>query len=560
MLHSSARRPPVAGHANSRFLAVAAGPRLSSAEEVVGRLQSSRSSCAKVFAIGVTATLAGSLASHRFRKTQRGKSFRRAQRSTLDTKLAPLAAPAGSAPAWRETYWFPVASVLELDPSRPTPVQIDGLRLVVWHSPAAEDGQEGEWRVFADACPHRLAPLSEGRIEATTGCLQCAYHGWEFDTEGSCQRIPQMDDESSKRARANPRANAIAYPTHVCYGLVWAWLGTQEPQGAPEDYFVGTELEKQKVFLTLTRDMPYGYDGLIENLLDPSHVPFAHHGLQGTRDDAKPMSMTVPQVQGTSAVAEASSRTDLLKFDFTDRTVGMDREGSCFLQSPFLFYYELDFIGGGIFPLFAALAGKNEKGGVRAPLLVSACIPVKPGTSRLIFIQSHAEGKDEYLELLPPAVQHILINRFLDSDLAFLHFQERNLRRKNVASKWQDSFYMPAASDRSVAGWRSWLTREGADVVRDDITLPATPSREALLDRYEQHTAHCVHCRQALEGLDKSQLLLGGVGLLALVVDRLSWAPAEWCVILEVGSLALVAGLQRVRQEFYFVDYEHYKT
>eukprot|EP00971_Amphidinium_carterae_P193388 3837492-Amphidinium_carterae.1 len=85
---------------------------------------------------------------------------------------------------------------------------------------------------------------------------------------------------------------------------------------------------------------------------------------------------------------------------------------------------------------------------------------------------------------------------------------------------------------RSVAGWRSWLTREGADVVRDDITLPATPSRErnpeclagyqlhpaqggmpcypvtvkALLDRYEQHTAHCVHCRQALEGFVRTTI------------------------------------------------------
>jgi len=520
---------------------------------------SSQSSCEPAAAIAATASLAGTFAWRRWQTWRHRGRCRLTRRAKLEAKVAPIAAPAGSAPAWRETYWFPVASVLELDPARPTPVQIDGLRLVVWRTPAGGDDQEGTWHVFADACPHRLAPLSEGRIETTTGCLQCAYHGWEFDASGSCQRIPQMDEESSKRARSNPRAKANAYPTRVCFSLVWVWLGTQEPNSSPEDYFAGTELEEQKVFLTLTRDMPYGYDGLIENLLDPSHVPFAHHGLQGTRDDAKPMTMTVPKVQASAAVADASSQ-DLLKFDFTDRTVGMDREGSCFLQCPFLFYYQLDFIGGGIFPLFAAFAGTNDKGGVRAPLLVSACIPVRPGTSRLIFIQSHAEGKDEYLELLPEAVQHILVNRFLDSDLAFLHFQERNLRRLNPASQWQDSFYMPAASDRSVAGWRSWLTRERADVVADDMTLPSTPLREALLDRYTQHTAHCVHCQRALEGIEKAQLLVGGFGLLSLVADRLSLAPAEWCVVLEVGSVVLIAGLQRVRQEFYFVDYEHYKS
>ena len=40
-------------------------------------------------------------------------------------------------------------------------------------------------------CPHRLAALSEGRIEAN-GTLACAYHDWRFDGGGSCVRIPQQ--------------------------------------------------------------------------------------------------------------------------------------------------------------------------------------------------------------------------------------------------------------------------------------------------------------------------------------------------------------------------------
>ncbi|CAJ1330779.1 unnamed protein product, partial [Effrenium voratum] len=51
-------------------------------------------------------------------------------------------------------------------------------------------------QVMADACAHRLAPLSEGRIEPKTGCLQCAYHGWEFNSQGNCQRIPQVEENS----------------------------------------------------------------------------------------------------------------------------------------------------------------------------------------------------------------------------------------------------------------------------------------------------------------------------------------------------------------------------
>ena len=32
------------------------------------------------------------------------------------------------------------------------------------------------------------------------------------------------------------------------------------------------------------RELPYGHDVLIENLLDPAHVPFAHHGVSGGGD------------------------------------------------------------------------------------------------------------------------------------------------------------------------------------------------------------------------------------------------------------------------------------
>lgn len=54
---------------------------------------------------------------------------------------------------WRN-HWYPVSTIEDLDPSVPTPFQLLGRELVVW-----KDNQ-GEWRVFVDKCPHRLAPLS----------------------------------------------------------------------------------------------------------------------------------------------------------------------------------------------------------------------------------------------------------------------------------------------------------------------------------------------------------------------------------------------------------------
>eukprot|EP00438_Fugacium_kawagutii_P025275 Skav207210 [mRNA] locus=scaffold1244:100628:108623:+ [translate_table: standard] len=63
---------------------------------------------------------------------------------THHRRPVPQAAPAGSAEAWRERHWFPIASTLELDPKRPTPVRLDGLDLVVWQEAAAEKMRQNE--------------------------------------------------------------------------------------------------------------------------------------------------------------------------------------------------------------------------------------------------------------------------------------------------------------------------------------------------------------------------------------------------------------------------------
>ncbi|KAJ9128789.1 hypothetical protein P3X46_034480 [Hevea brasiliensis] len=61
--------------------------------------------------------------------------------------------------------------VCDLDKRVPHAKKMMGLDVVVWW-----DRNESAWKVFDDTCPHRLAPLSEGRIDRW-GRLQCVYHG-----------------------------------------------------------------------------------------------------------------------------------------------------------------------------------------------------------------------------------------------------------------------------------------------------------------------------------------------------------------------------------------------
>ena len=65
-----------------------------------------------------------------------------------------------------------------LDSTKPTPFTLLGQNVVIFRDGA------GSWNVLEDKCPHRLAPLSEGRIEPSDGTLQCSYHGWRFDSGG----------------------------------------------------------------------------------------------------------------------------------------------------------------------------------------------------------------------------------------------------------------------------------------------------------------------------------------------------------------------------------------
>ena len=101
--------------------------------------------------------------------------------------------------------WYPLSPVEDLDPERPTPVTLLGLNLVIWKPKSSQT-----YQVFLDQCPHRLAPLSEGRIDEKTGNLMCSYHGWQFDEQGICTTIPQAEKpEIVSKNKQN-------FPTNPC--------------------------------------------------------------------------------------------------------------------------------------------------------------------------------------------------------------------------------------------------------------------------------------------------------------------------------------------------------
>ena len=169
-------------------------------------------------------------------------------------------------------HWWPLATVAELDAGKPLARQLHGQPLVLFR---AADGRPA---VLPDRCPHRHAPLSQGRIR--DGELACPYHGWRFDGGGRCACVPGLDDAGSRAALLPPLASRIAH------GLVWACAAPDADTPAP----VAPAVEDGVDAFFLVDTVRCAAAEAAENLLDGSHTHFVHAGWirrDSTRQDVK---------------------------------------------------------------------------------------------------------------------------------------------------------------------------------------------------------------------------------------------------------------------------------
>ena len=162
--------------------------------------------------------------------------------------------------------WTPVLPVSEIADT-PVAVELAGEKLVLFRNSRNEIG------VLLDRCPHRGAALSLGRM-SENGCLECLYHGWQFDLNGACTHVPLNNPEYVKLSQLS----AVSLPTRIFTGLVWIFTGqdnASEPQLpeslmlSPESYFIHHEVWNAH------------WTRLIENAMDYVHLPFVHRNSFG---------------------------------------------------------------------------------------------------------------------------------------------------------------------------------------------------------------------------------------------------------------------------------------
>ena len=160
-------------------------------------------------------------------------------------------------------FWHPVAAVEQLDGPGPHPVRLLGEDWVLFR------GADG-WSVVGENCPHRLAPLTEGRI--VDGRLECAYHGWCFDGTGSCVSIPAL-----AVAATIPASAEVPTPWAVeeRYGLIW--VAVEEPVS---DIPVLDEWDDETFGRAMVGPQTWNASAaqMADNVLDVAHLSFPHLG------------------------------------------------------------------------------------------------------------------------------------------------------------------------------------------------------------------------------------------------------------------------------------------
>jgi len=118
-----------------------------------------------------------------------------------------------------------------------------------------------------DICPHRLAPLSKGRVDGDR--IVCGYHGLAFDGCGTCVDMPNEREP-------NPNVRVKSYPVAERDRYVWIWIG--DAALADESTIPGVPHASEPgwVFDGQTYHMRCDYRLLIDNLMDLSHETYVH--------------------------------------------------------------------------------------------------------------------------------------------------------------------------------------------------------------------------------------------------------------------------------------------
>ena len=229
--------------------------------------------------------------------------------------------------------------------------------------------------------------------------------------------------EASSRVN---KPSARSLQVHITGDILWGLVPLPDGQASsykelPETYFPQLKDPSRNFKL---RDLPYSFDFLVENFMDPAHIPFAHHSLQAKRSDGGPIPMEI--------LTDLRQNRTHCEVSFKDTIRNRTREGVLSFIAPCYYHFRTRSSASNDFKL----------------MLLALVVPTTPGQCRILFSVNIPVSISRFI---PKWFEHALSMRFLESDL-WLHEAEIAARRSENAFYDSSSIEEQAQRPRGLAG------------------------------------------------------------------------------------------------------------
>lgn len=298
--------------------------------------------------------------------------------------------------------------------------------------------------------------------------------------------------------------------------------------------------------VSTTHELPYDHSILLENLMDPAHVPISHDRTDWTakREDAQALLFDVTErtdrgFAGWWGRANDKSTPNFLRF-----------EAPCVLQNNREIVDE-----NGVTNYFSGLF---------------LCRPSGQGKSMLI-VRFGNTKRTPLVRFFPKWYFHQNACKVFEQDMGFLSSQNEILMKEKVPTK--ELYINLKSSDTWVAEYRKWMDKVGHGMPyhfgHSTISLPEEPAvvehapaglvasisatlpakggigdmyAPNLANRYFRHVVHCKECRSVVKAFESwrnalSLVALVSTGLAILVSGK------QWKALLLVSTSLCLAGI-----------------
>ncbi|QSR24160.1 carbazole dioxygenase [Nocardioides aromaticivorans] len=162
-----------------------------------------------------------------------------------------------------DNHWHPAAFDHELAEGEFVAVTMLGEKVLLTRA-------KGEVKAIADGCAHRGVPFSKEPLCFKAGTVSCWYHGWTYDLDDG--RL--VDVLTSPGSPVIGKIGIKVYPVQVAQGVVFVFIGDEEPHALSEDLPPGF-LDEDTHLLGIRRTVQSNWRLGVENGFDTTHI-FMH--------------------------------------------------------------------------------------------------------------------------------------------------------------------------------------------------------------------------------------------------------------------------------------------